>query len=478
MNKKEPILVIQMQRMGDLIISFPLLGWLSLLYPDHPIWVIGEEKFFHPLMPLSPEVVYFSYGNIDALKGIKFKLVINLSHRKEAAEIAGRVDAHKSFGLALSDKEQIINGGWQLYRSSIVHNNRLNLFHWGDLNGLGIVDKDIIKKTYWPRLKSFNNERAMQVGLFLGASEDAKRPGVEFWTALTKFLLQEGFKPVLLGGEKEKDLGYMVSKGLGSGALNLCGRFNVKELASFISGLDLLVSPDTGPMHLAVWSSVPVLNLSMGPVNPWETGPMAPGHYVLRADLPCLGCWECEHEEILCKELFIPRRVGQVIKALAADFGNPDISACSQDLILYRTARDAYGLYQLEELVNPKIDPQNKKYPRPYLASFWKAWFGESLGVFEDGEALKKWSLLKDRNPDLASSFQSSLKSYMISLAGTTASAPSTFLTDKNLWHKAPRLLRPFSGYSQMYIQNYKASHESLLRVIFMAESLLDITRT
>ena len=39
----KPILVIQMQRMGDLILSFPLFLWLMRRYPGHPLWIRSEE---------------------------------------------------------------------------------------------------------------------------------------------------------------------------------------------------------------------------------------------------------------------------------------------------------------------------------------------------------------------------------------------------------------------------------------------------
>ena len=53
---KKPILVIQMQRMGDLILSFPLFLWLGRAFPGHPVWVMGEPAFAGPLARLGPGV--------------------------------------------------------------------------------------------------------------------------------------------------------------------------------------------------------------------------------------------------------------------------------------------------------------------------------------------------------------------------------------------------------------------------------------
>ncbi|WP_348981287.1 hypothetical protein [Salidesulfovibrio onnuriiensis] len=52
--EKKPVLVLQMQRMGDLILSFPLFLWLERAFPGHPVWVVAEEGFYKPLMPLAP----------------------------------------------------------------------------------------------------------------------------------------------------------------------------------------------------------------------------------------------------------------------------------------------------------------------------------------------------------------------------------------------------------------------------------------
>ena len=54
----KPILVIQMQRMGDLILSFPLFLWLMRRYPGHPLWVAADPHFFRPLRPVGPAVRY------------------------------------------------------------------------------------------------------------------------------------------------------------------------------------------------------------------------------------------------------------------------------------------------------------------------------------------------------------------------------------------------------------------------------------
>ena len=57
-----PNLIIQLQRMGDLVLSFPLFAWLRRLEPDRPLWVAAEPSFYEALLPLAPPVVFAPPG--------------------------------------------------------------------------------------------------------------------------------------------------------------------------------------------------------------------------------------------------------------------------------------------------------------------------------------------------------------------------------------------------------------------------------
>ena len=79
-------------------------------------------------------------------------------------------------------------------------------------------------------------------------------------------------------------------------ALNLAGRTTLKELAHLFSRCDLLVTTDTGPMHLAAAMGCPVVAI-FGPTSPLRTGPYGEGHRVVREDLECGPCFKksCDH---------------------------------------------------------------------------------------------------------------------------------------------------------------------------------------
>jgi ADP-heptose:LPS heptosyltransferase len=71
--------------------------------------------------------------------------------------------------------------------------------------------------------------------------------------------------------------------------LDLAGRADVPVLASVIARLDLLLTVDTGPMHLASATGTPVVAI-FGPSDPARYAPIGPRDRVVRVDLPCSPC--------------------------------------------------------------------------------------------------------------------------------------------------------------------------------------------
>lgn len=484
-----PILILQMQRMGDLVLSFPLLGWLGRLFPDHPLWVVGERAFFEPLMPLSPKATYFSYGSEQQFSGIRFHSVINLSHRPEAAALASKVRSDSLFGSSLDSLGRLyINGNWQLYRTSLTHNNRYNLYHWADLNALDIIPADTIRKTLWPPPRPFSKtivgNAGARIGLFLGASEPDKRPDADFWAQLTRIFLDKGQKPVLLGGKAELPIGNAVAGMLKLPALNLCGRFDIKSLARFLSELDLLVTPDTGPMHIASWAGTPVLNLSLGPVNPWETGPFSSGHHIVRADLECTGCWRCICERPFCRDMVRPALVAKLAARLLAGQKTDARAFSLRGLELLRSGRDSHGLYTLESLNRGPMGENNRQdcaeteetaEERAALSRFWKAWFGCQFGIFTPEEEGDAWREFQEQSPEAALGLKESAAGLLRDLARDFRSGAPKMLTEPDAWRHPRQALHPFSGYLQMYAQNTQDDEESRtaqLHILSLAEQL------
>jgi len=100
----------------------------------------------------------------------------------------------------------------------------------------------------------------------------AKRWPVASWRTLIDAFPGEKF--VLLGTAADAALTAEIARGLGEDRVSdLAGRTSLTEFASTLAGCRLLVSNDTGGMHLANALGVPVVVL-FGPTNPLRTGPV------------------------------------------------------------------------------------------------------------------------------------------------------------------------------------------------------------
>jgi heptosyltransferase I len=110
----------------------------------------------------------------------------------------------------------------------------------------------------------------------------------ERWRELAGALSRMGWGVVLTGGAGDTRLAAQIVAGLEPSPLSLVGRVGLKGLTAVLREVDLVVTVDSGPMHIAAAVGTPVLAL-FGPTDPRRTGPLGPGR-VLRRDLPCSPC--------------------------------------------------------------------------------------------------------------------------------------------------------------------------------------------
>ena len=438
---------MQMQRMGDLILTYPLMLWLERQYPGHPIYVAAGEQFYKPLMRFSPAVNYFPFTDINRFLGQSYEAVINLSHLEIAASLTYHVQAERKFGPTLPPSRNLyIEGIWELYRASLVENNLYNRYHWADLNALSVVPLSRIAETRFDPPRTLTKSEN-KVGLFLGASEEGKRPTAEFWAELINHLLGRGMRPVLFGGPAEVELGDEVMRLANAPALNMCGKLSLDELGLIGQTLSLFITPDTGPMHLAAWTGLKCLNLSMGFVNPWETAPYQPGHYVLRSDLDCAkGCWHCTRDRLYCHDAFDPKRVAVLATRMAAGDSSEKLARMKlPGLILHETGRDEYGLYSLNRLDDTPPDEES------LISRFWQAFFGSRADIMDDNAVHSAWQDVTTQSPETAERFLGHIPEMSRQfIHGFKTGA----LQDDAFWTSGPRLTRPFAGFCEMQLAN------------------------
>lgn len=145
---------------------------------------------------------------------------------------------------------------------------------------------------------------------------------------------------------------YNALRGIDGAVVDLSGKTGIAEMGAVLKQCGMLISGDTGPMHIAAAVGTPVLALFYGTAYPWETGPYGPGHFIMFPDLPCAPCSNpdaCEGHR--CKEMLTPDRVVRAFTSFerfraggpVADWSRPP------DLKMLVTEIDGKG----EQALNP-----------------------------------------------------------------------------------------------------------------------------
>jgi ADP-heptose:LPS heptosyltransferase len=111
---------------------------------------------------------------------------------------------------------------------------------------------------------------------------------LEGWRALARALLAEGSGLILTGSREDESAAGAILAGLDPSPLSLVGRLSLTQLTAVLREVDLMITVDSGPMHIAAAVGTPVVAL-FGPTDPRRTGPLGPGR-VLRRELPCSPC--------------------------------------------------------------------------------------------------------------------------------------------------------------------------------------------
>ena len=106
----------------------------------------------------------------------------------------------------------------------------------------------------------------------------------------------------LVGSAADRAVCGEIARGIGQGVVNLCGGTSLVELGSLLQEMNLAITVDSGPMHMATAVGVPVLAV-FGATDPGRTGPFGGSHRVLTAEgLDCRPCFAnaCRRSDLAC----------------------------------------------------------------------------------------------------------------------------------------------------------------------------------
>lgn len=152
--------------------------------------------------------------------------------------------------------------------------------------------------------------------------------------------------------------------------VNLCGKTDWSGLIGQLIGLDALISPDTGTMHLAAMLGVPVIGFFLS--NAWchETGPYGRGHMIFQAMPDCAPCLEsapCPSGTACLGNLQAPELLRSVARCLKGerDFAMPPGVSCLE------SSADSFGL-RYDPIAGGDADPDlaRREFVRKMICQF------------------------------------------------------------------------------------------------------------
>lgn len=128
-------------------------------------------------------------------------------------------------------------------------------------------------------------------------------PADRFAEVARRLKTDTGGTVYLMGGPDDASVCESIVARLGDGVVNLAGKTSLPETGSWMQEMDLLVSNDSGPVHLAAALGVPAL-VVFGPTDPRRTGPFGAAHRVVNTRIPCQPCLSrsCKFETVRCME--------------------------------------------------------------------------------------------------------------------------------------------------------------------------------
>ncbi len=346
------IMIVKLSAIGDVVHTLPSLAALRKLYPQaHITWVIEEAAADliknHPLLDCViisrrkgwirdlkrwrlkalGEVLHF----VRELRSRRYDLVIDFHGLLKSSLIVFLTAAPRKLGydslqelsgLFLTEKipEAREKHAVCRYLDLVRHLARERFpLPGADVKELafpGSGTEDIefplpLAEAAEKRAAELLAENGLTAGRFIAINPVALWE-TKLWedrnfALLADMLIKRYGMPVLFtgGGKREID---RIRVLMTMDAVNLAGETSLTELASLYRRSAVLVTTDTGPMHIAAAVGTTVVAL-FGPTDPLRTGPFGKGHRVIRAELPCSPCLrkKCTHRE--CMRMITPEEV-------------------------------------------------------------------------------------------------------------------------------------------------------------------------
>lgn len=142
-----------------------------------------------------------------------------------------------------------------------------------------------------------------------GARWKTKRwPAEQFGTIGCRAVREFGAGVIVVGSKDERTIAETVVGHAGRDCLNLAGKTSLKQLAAVLARADLVLSNDSGPMHLAAAVGTPVVGIFTC-TSPRRAGPFGSDHCVVATSVACAASYLKRCDRLDCMRELAPDRV-------------------------------------------------------------------------------------------------------------------------------------------------------------------------
>jgi heptosyltransferase-1 len=304
------ILIIKPSSLGDVVHALPTLAMLRSRFPSaHIAWLVKEQwsglleraEGLDKIWPIQPGLKGW-LAIIPQLRAERFDIVVDLQGLLRSGVVGWLTGAARRIGFAnaregsvwlYSEKVPVALPDMHAVDRYLLVAARLGAPSAGQpspafrLRRLPEDHKavaDVLarhglsEKTRWIAINPF-------------ARWPTKRWPLESFAGVADRIQQQGWgRIVLFGGGGDKPQAQAMMQRMHTAAVDVTGEMPIKLLPALLESAAVLLTNDSGPMHIAAAVGTPVVAL-FGPTNPARTGPYGSRHTILQHKIPCSPCY-------------------------------------------------------------------------------------------------------------------------------------------------------------------------------------------
>ncbi len=308
----DKVLIRSANWVGDVVMSLPAIRAVRAYFRGAEITVLAKPwvaDLYRHLPDIDRIFVYDREGRHAGPRGIlrlcselrqfRFDVGISIQNAFEAALLLWLSRVPIRIGYAADARSLLLTH--RVYRTKAVRSLHQLDYYRALLEGVGIPVPDrsirLVLSTderLWAeeQLALFGtNSSEVIIGINPGAAfGTAKRWPEDRWIELSRRMLGSGIDRILVfGSPSETTLGEAIASAVGSRCHSLCGKTDLRQAMALIAACRLLVTNDSGLMHVAAALNVPLVAI-FGPTRHDQTSPVSQTARLIRVPVDCSPC--------------------------------------------------------------------------------------------------------------------------------------------------------------------------------------------